>query len=206
MSGKRRFVWRDTLRRAASVCVAASALALAPAALQVQAQDVHYVPVLNFINASVRGWISDPIIIKTLKAQNAANNALTVSQIEAMDTEWRNEINSPSRPMIDRMLATPLSGFLKEKEDQASGSITEVFVMDAKGLNAGQSGVTSDYWQGDEDKFVKSFKAGPTAVFVDDARKDESTQMLQSQVSLTIVDENNKPIGAITVGVNLEQL
>jgi hypothetical protein len=30
--------------------------------------------------------------------------------------------------------------------------------------------------------------------------------MLQSQVSMTIVDEHNRPIGAITVGVNLEQL
>jgi hypothetical protein len=43
-------------------------------------------------------------------------------------------------------------------------------------------------------------------VFVDGARKDEPTQMLQSQVSMTIVDENDKPIGAITIGVNLDQL
>ena len=78
--------------------------------------------------------------------------------------------------------------------------------MDAKGLNVGQSDVTSDYWQGDEAKFQKSFGAGAGAVFVDEAEKDESTQMLQSQASMTIVDETGAPIGAITVGINLDKL
>jgi len=171
-----------------------------------RAQDIHVAPVLAFFDANVRGWVSDPVIIAAIEAQNAADVHLTGAQINALDEEWRQEVNRPSRPMIDRVLATPLSIFLKQKEDLASGAITEIFVMDAKGLNVGQSGITSDYWQGDEAKFQKSFDKGPSAVFVDDARKDESTQMLQSQVSMTIVDEHNKPIGAITVGVNLDQL
>jgi hypothetical protein len=44
------------------------------------------------------------------------------------------------------------------------------------------------------------------AIFVDEAEKDESTQMLQSQVSMTIADETGAPIGAITVGINLNAL
>lgn len=184
------------------VALLAMLCAFAPA----QADDSHIAPVLNFIRTNVRSWLSDPIIIETLKAQNAANMRLTRPEIEALDTEWRNEVNRPSHPLIDRVLATPLSGFLREKEEEAFGSITEVFVIDAKGLNAGQSAITSDYWQGDEEKFTESFEKGPEAVFVGVARKDESTQTLQSQVSITIVDEHNKPIGAIVVGVNLEQL
>jgi hypothetical protein len=47
--------------------------------------------------------------------------------------------------------------------------------------------------------------AGPDAVFVDEAEKDESTQMLQSQVSFTVVDPATwQTIGAITFGVNLQ--
>jgi hypothetical protein len=49
--------------------------------------------------------------------------------------------------------------------------ITEMFVMDAKGLNVGQSDVTSDYWQGDEAKWQKTYGAGPGVVFVDGSRK-----------------------------------
>jgi hypothetical protein len=199
-------VWPGRLRRIVGILAVAAGIMLVSSAPEVKAQDVHYVPVINFVNANVRGWISDPVIVQTLKAQNAANAHLGMPEIAAMDAEWRDEINRTNRQMIDRVLATPLSGFLKEKEDEAQGAITELFVMDARGLNAGQSGITSDYWQGDEEKFIKSFAAGPAAVFVDAARKDESTQMLQSQVSMTIVDEQNKPIGAITVGINLDQL
>ncbi len=206
MIATRSAAWPDEICRAAGLCCAAAIMLAVFEGPPPRAQDIYVVPVVNFINSNVRGWLSDPIIIETLKARNAANAGLGMPEIHAMDIEWRNEINKPSHPLIDSVLATPLSGFLKEKEDEAAGAITEVFVMDARGLNVGQSGLTSDYWQGDEEKFVKSFKVGATAMFVDAARKDESTQMLQSQVSITIVDENNKPIGAITIGVNLDQL
>lgn len=192
--------------RYAGLCCSVVVIASGAAVGMPGTDDVHVGPVMNFINANVRGWISDPIIINAVKAQNAANVHITKAEITAMDNEWVRETNQPSRPMIDKAMATRLSRFLKEKEELAGGTITEVIVMDAMGLNAGQSGITSDYWQGDENKFIKSFEKGPSAVFVDDARKDESTQMLQSQVSITLVDENRKPIGAITIGVNLDQL
>ena len=77
--------------------------------------------------------------------------------------------------------------------------------MDNKGLNVGQSDVTSDYWQGDEAKWQKTFSVGPTAVFVDKVEKDESTQKFQTQVSISIVD-GGAAIGAVTVGLDVEML
>ena len=79
--------------------------------------------------------------------------------------------------------------------------------MDNKGLNVGQSDVTSDYWQGDEAKWKKTFLVGPNAVFIDKVEEDESTQQFQSQVSLSIVDPaTNIVIGAITIGIDVEVL
>jgi hypothetical protein len=79
--------------------------------------------------------------------------------------------------------------------------------MDDKGLNVGQSEVTSDYWQGDEAKWQKTFSAGPDAVFLDKIEKDESTQALQMQVSVSIKDpETGKAIGAVTFGINVDEL
>jgi hypothetical protein len=170
------------------------------------AEDAHVAPVTEYVDATVKPWLSDPVIIEAIKAQNAANAALDQAGIDALDQKWRAEVEADSHPMIDGVLASPVSAFLKAKQEASGGTITEVFVTDAKGLNVGQSDVTSDYWQGDEDKFTKSFGAGPGALFVDAAEKDESTQMLQSQASMTIVDEAGKPIGAITIGVNLDQL
>ena len=76
--------------------------------------------------------------------------------------------------------------------------------MDGKGLNVGQSDVTSDYWQGDEDKWQKTFLAGAGAVHVSEVEFDESSQTYQSQFSMPIVDPaTSTVIGAVTVGVDV---
>lgn len=170
------------------------------------AQEAHVAPVTAFLQEQVAPWINDPAIIAAIKAQNAEHAALTDADIDALDKKWRAEVDGTDHTMIDAVLANAVSKLLKEKQAAAQGAIAEVFVMDAKGLNVGQSDMTSDYWQGDEAKFQKSFGAGKDGLFVDEIEKDESTQALQSQASMTINDEAGNPIGAITVGVNLDAL
>ena len=108
--------------------------------------------------------------------------------------------------MIDGVLANELSIYLAAAAAESEGLLTEVFVMDAKGLNVGQSSVTFDYWQGDESKWKKTFLAGKGAVFIDKVEEDESTQTFQTQVSLAIADPSGNVIGAVTFGINVEQL
>jgi len=89
--------------------------------------------------------------------------------------------------------------------EASGGQITEVFVMDAHGLNVASSGVTSDYWQGDEAKFQKTFLAGTGAMFVDDIELDESTQTYLGQVSIVLTDpDTGAVIGAMTIGLNAQ--
>jgi hypothetical protein len=146
-------------------------------------------------------------VIDAIKTQNAANAGLTQADIDRLDAKWKAEVEASDKPMISATLGNALSKFLNDKKLAAGGLITEVFVMDDKGLNVGQSDATSDYWQGDEAKFQKSFGAGANAVFVDEVEKDESTQTLQSQVSLTISDPaSGAPIGAMTLGIDVEKL
>ena len=109
--------------------------------------------------------------------------------------------------MIDDILGNSLSGFLKAKKEEGDGLFTEIFVMDNKGMNVGQSDITSDYWQGDEAKWIKTYAKGAAALHIGKVKEDESTQTFQSQVSLSIVDpKDGRVIGAITVGVNVEML
>jgi hypothetical protein len=170
------------------------------------AEEAHVAPVKDYLESNVKAWVNDPAIIDAIKAQNAEHANLKQADIDALDQKWRAEVEADAHPMIDGVLSRPISAFLKSKQEASDGTITEIFVMDDKGMNVGQSSTTSDYWQGDEGKFQKSFGAGAGAIFVDDAEKDESTQMLQSQASMTISDESGKPIGAITIGVNLDKL
>ena len=167
--------------------------------------DEHVGPITKHADAKVKAWISDSVIIDAVKAQNAKNASLSQADIDTLDKQWRAETGAGSKPMIDAVLANALSDFLKEQKAASNGLYTEIFVMDNKGLNVGQSDITSDYWQGDEAKWKKTFLAGTNAVHVGKVKKDESTQKFQSQLSLPIVVAG-KNIGAITIGVNIDEL
>ncbi|WP_339763572.1 hypothetical protein [uncultured Hoeflea sp.] len=188
-----------------SAMLVASAIAFAP--VSATAEEAHVAPVKDFISSSVEGWLTDPTVIDAIKEQNAKTAGLDQAAIDALDKDWRAQATAADKPMVDEVLGRALSKFLMEKKDASQGMITEMFVMDAKGLNVGQSDVTSDYWQGDEAKWQKTYSVGPGEVFVDEVEEDESTQALQSQASLTISDPaTGEAIGAITVGINLDML
>lgn len=163
--------------------------------------------VRNLVNSKFRTWTSDPSLIDAIRAQNKANSGLTQSDIDALDKKWRAETSASAKPMIDEMLGRPASKRLLGYKNGGEGLFTEIFVMDSRGLNVAQSDATSDYWQGDEAKWKKTFLVGPDAVFIDEVEFDDSTQTYQSQVSLAIADpENGAVIGSITIGVNVDLL
>lgn len=67
--------------------------------------------------------------------------------------------------------------------------------------------MTSDYWQGNEAKWQKTFLADQDAVQVSEVTFDESAKKYQSQVSLPITDPaTGEMIGAATVGVYVNAL
>jgi hypothetical protein len=158
-------------------------------------------------NEKVRPWLSDPLVIEAIKAQNLITASYTQEQITTLDKQWRAEAKAGSGPLVDSYMNNALSAFLRTKDAESEGLFSELFIMDAKGLNVGQSDLTTDYEQGDEAKWQKTFLVGPDAVFIDDVEFDESSKTFQSQISATIVDPaDGKPIGAITVGVAVEKL
>ena len=164
-------------------------------------------PLKDVAMGTIKTWLKDPTVVAAIKEQNRKHAGLSQADIDKLDKEWRAETGASDQPMIKSVLANNLSKFLKSKKEGGQGLFSEIFVMDAKGLNVGQSDITSDYWQGDEAKWKKTFLAGPDSVHISEVEKDESTQTFQSQVSLPVVDPaNNQVIGAITVGVNVEQL
>lgn len=158
-------------------------------------------------NTVVKNWLSDTIIIDAVKAQNDAHANLTQADIDRLDKQWRAEVSASSKPTIDRIMGNALSGFLKAKQASSNGLYTEIFVMDNKGLNVGQSEITSDYWQGDEPKWQDTYAKGAGSIHISEVEEDESTQTYQSQLSLPILDPaSQQPIGAITIGINVEAL
>ena len=157
----------------------------------------------QYIYEELMAWVNDVRIVAAVAEQNKRTSTLTEAEIIARDNTWRQEVGQADTPMIDAVLNAPLSGFLREHMAKSQGRITEVFVMDSKGLNVASSGVTSDYWQGDEAKFQQTFPKGAGAVFIDQIELDESTQTYQGQVSFSVTDPaSGEVVGAITVGLD----
>ncbi len=186
------------------VLAAMAIIFLAPAAY---AAGEHEGPIRELVKNQIKGWTANPAIVAAVKAQNGKHAGLAQADIDALDKKWRAEPDAGSKPMIDELLGRPASKKLAGYKNGGEGLFSEIFVMDNKGLNVAQSDVTSDYWQGDEAKWKKTFLAGPDALFIDEVEFDESTQTYQAQVSVSIADpDSGESIGAITVGVNVELL
>ncbi len=171
------------------------------------ASDDYAESIRRDIVPQVREWLANPAVVAAIAAQNQENASLSQAQVDALDKQWRAETNAAKHPLIDRVLGNDLSGYLGQVKSDGQGIYTEIFVMDAKGLNVGQSDLTSDYWQGDEAKWQKTYLAGASSMLIDKVEFDESTQTFQSQLSLPVVDPaSGAVIGAVTVGVNVDLL
>ena len=97
------------------------------------------------------------------------------------------------------------SEHLRTHVAEAGGRITEVFVMDARGLNVASSAITSDYWQGDEAKWIDTYMKGADAIHVSEVEFDESAQTYQMQVSMSVTDPaSGAVIGAVTFGLDAQ--
>lgn len=152
-------------------------------------------------------WLQNPMLIEAINKQNEDHADLTDAEIEKLDQDWRSQAKNGGGPLVDRILANDASAYLLDKKNKSDDLVTEVFIMDNKGLNVAVSDVTSDYMQGDEAKWQKTYGQGVGQVFVDEVEFDDSSETFQSQVSATVVDPSSgKAIGAITFGINIEEL
>ncbi|MEO0945084.1 MAG: hypothetical protein AAFY06_09600 [Pseudomonadota bacterium] len=183
-----------------------SALIFAMAALPANANE--FAPALqDYLENQVAAWAQDDAIVSAINAQNEQNVGYDQGTIDQLDATWRAEVGTSSTPTISPVLNNATADFLRSQVEASGGMITEVFIMDMHGLNVAASDVTSDYWQGDEAKFSETYGRGAGASHIGDVEFDESTQMYQGQISLTIIDPTTgQPIGAMTVGVDAEAL
>lgn len=140
-------------------------------------------------------------VIAQVEEQNRISEALSDEQIALMDRRWQQQYGRAHAPLIHRLMNNPLSDSLRTLQLRSSELITEIIIMDKRGLNVAQSSVTSDVWQGDEAKWQKTFPLGPGAEHISDMGRDDSTGSIQIQISRTITNSQGHPIGAVTVGV-----
>jgi hypothetical protein len=162
----------------------------------------HVKHVKEYVEKNIRPWLSDPIVIDAIKAQNEAHAHITIVEINRLDAGF---IERTDKKLLESTRNNPLAQFLLEKKAAADGVIFEIFIMDNKGLNVAQTDPTLDYMQGDEAKFQKTFLVGPDAIFIDAVEPDDKINVAQANMSIKD-PKLNRTIGAITIGIAVDQI
>lgn len=141
----------------------------------------------------LKSWTLEPLLQTSVKTQNA--KAVPLVAIQNLDAAWvakKNEtfvLKIITGPCADRLRALALKH-----------GYGEVLVIDNQGVLVCATGRTTDYWQGDEAKWIKAFNEGKGAIFIDRPRHDDSSQSRQAQISIPFMD-GERAIGVLTVGV-----
>lgn len=156
--------------------------------------------VYDLANSKLMDLGTNPIVVEAVKAQNA--KGMSLAQIKEKDNEWKTHAGIAD--YMESLMTSECGKHLREIQNSAD-FYAEIFVMDNKGANVAMTDKTSDYWQGDEAKFKKSFNSGVGALFVDEVEFDDSSQAYLVQVSLPVKDGENV-IGAITVGIDIDRI
>jgi hypothetical protein len=150
----------------------------------------------------LRRLAEDPAVVRAIRAQNALRVPLT--DIQRLDADW---MATPAlTPLKQRVLNAPCTGALLRLREHLGPAMAEAFAMDDQGALVCASRRTSDYWQGDEDKWRLTYARGQGGPELREAPFfDESSQAYVLQVSLPVRD-GTRVIGALTVGLSLLDL
>lgn len=143
---------------------------------------------------------ANEVLVNAVIQQNAEK--LAQATIAARDETWK--ASDSSDQFKQAMLASDAGSFLKNLII-STGSYTEAFVTDNQGANVATYPLTSDYWQGDEDKFTKAFAGDEGTVYIGNMEWDESSQFNAVQISVPVLD-GGKVIGVMVVGVKLSHV
>lgn len=192
---------RQTVCRLTCILIATAVVATPGRAALAESPDI------RSLLSAMRAIVTAPVTTIVLRAQNEKHRNLTQTDIDALDKQWRAETKADRQPLIAQLMGSPLSAYLSRKKAESEGLYTEIFIADAKGLNAGQSSVTTDYWQGDEPKYLQTFAVGADAVHLAKAEIDPKTGTRRQQIDFTIVDpDTGAALGAATFEVDLDEL
>lgn len=184
-----------------SICmgvVAAGGVAQVAAQQQPDRQEV-----LEKLEVKLRGarhLAFHPEIVRAVRSQN--DEQLSMETIQQRDAAWRS---AQEETALQRSIGHSRASRVLKTIVERNPDFSEAFATDNQGANVAMFPTTSDYWQGDEDKWIKSFNEGDGTQWIGDVEVDESTGTAAVQVSVPIHDQG-ETIGVLVIGITQEYL
>lgn len=182
--------------------LAAAALLASTTALA-QQQDIsasELEELLRVKTRSIQHMALNPVVVQAVKRQNG--DGLSLDEIKRRDEKWSA---SDRMTPFKTELQTSAAGRFLEQQIGRTEHFNEAFATDNQGANVAAFPATSDYWQGDEDKWSQSYKNGAGEVYLGPLEYDDSSRAYAVQVSAPVLDRG-RTIGVLVVGVTLKYL
>tara|TARA_B100002003_G_C13996995_1_gene481464 strand:+ start:65 stop:682 length:618 start_codon:yes stop_codon:yes gene_type:complete len=152
----------------------------------------------SIINTHIRlinKWAQNPVLINSVIKQNQKN--VPLDEIIKIDKQWlAGEINN----FAISLQKNRAGKLLYDHISQNSRLYVEAFLCDEKGAVVAEYPKTTDYWQGDEEKFLKSYNSGKGQIDVGPLSFDDSTKTNSVQISIPVFDKK-KTIDVLIVGL-----
>ena len=133
----------------------------------------------------------DAQIVAFVTAKNARPE--TSEEIRRKDAEWVAQPDHPLRRTLTRGECADRLRALTTDDTM----IVEALLMDGKGALVCATAVPSDYWQGDEPKWQRTFQDGRDP-FVDELGLDASSNEYAVQLSVPLLRDSER-VGALTL-------
>jgi hypothetical protein len=178
----------------------ATLLALLPTLLlQLPAEDVRRArEMANGKLELARRIAADGELVKAITSKNAVTES--GDEIRKRDQDW---LKNPSYPLRKQLTQNACAERLRQIVE-ADTTVVEAFLMDSRGGLVCATVETSDYFQGDEAKWSKTYGEGKF-VYIDAPALDYSTNTVAIQLSMIVLDGPRK-VGALTLTLKVPRL
>lgn len=149
---------------------------------------------------SAQDLAANEAVMRAVLRQNERNASL--EEIGEIDKEWTS--TKEFTPFKESLQENEIGRFFKTLVTFEHATYSEIILTDRQGANVATYPTTTDYWQGDERKWIEAFEDGGK-VYIGPVTFDESTEMDSVQVSVPVMADG-KPIGVLIVGIKLTWL
>ncbi|WP_143870415.1 PDC sensor domain-containing protein [Catenovulum sediminis] len=124
-------------------------------------------------------------------------NPFTLDEILAKDKQWHNSVE-----LQTQITQNPIAQEMAQLVASTQYSIAEIMLVDLNGALVAAYPTTTDFWQGDEDKFQRAITN--SKFYISPAKWDESTQDYSFFVAMAIYRGAEK-LGALIAGLNVTE-
>lgn len=146
--------------------------------------------------AEITKWAADPTVVSAVRAQNRKGPMAGVD-----NSKWKSMRRSD--PDVRKFQTSDVGQFLRNRQRETEGAITEVFLNAAKGEKVAFGEKTTSYIHAGMAKHDVPLKTGRP--WQGEPGFDESTQTYAIQISVPVLD-GGRPIGSLVAGVNVSHL